>query len=471
MAWLALGHALLGLLGLVSLRTSDEEQARVAWWAAAAGISLAAATWLARGTSWEWRTTALGSTDAALLAAAIGGAWLLVLADPRRHSVQVACIGFASTGFALFATNAWVVPAMLFWTISSISLITLDPYASPLSRLVLAVADLGVIAALGFGALEAETWSARGALEGWPAWVALGAGILRTGALPAVGVWGLQAASLPLVTVGAFAVLRLAGDLARPGAVLVLLGFALGSAAWSALVKKPTVGVLGAWLVALMAACGYLVPDARPRAAVTAAVAVALVSLWPVALGRAGAERALVLALAPATLGFGVVIAAAVTSFELAVAEPGAAEAAPWAAIAGLLPLAAAAGIWVGAAMGRRREPEHYEPAAVIATWALVALAVVAGLAPTAELSWPSGGRGTWLAALAVAVGAGAARFFPHGAAPAVMVDAREVPERSHLRLPQALKGLVAGSTVLIAALLVGVTGWVAYRGLLVGFL
>ena len=471
MAWLALGHALLGLIGLVTLRASEEEQGRAAWWAAAAGIALAAVTWLARDTGWAWRTTSLGATDAALVAAAIGGAWTLVLADPRRHSVQVACIGFASAGFALFTTNAWVVPAMLFWTVSSISLITLDPYASPLSRLVLAVADLGVIVALGFGALDGEIWSARGALEGWPAWVALGAGILRTGALPAVGVWGLQAASLPLVTVGAFAVLRLAGDLARPGVVLVLLGFALGSAAWSALAKRPTAGVLGAWPVALMAACGYLVPEARPRAAVTAAVAVALVSLWPVALGRAGAERGLVLALAPATLGFGVLVAAALASFELAVAEPLAADAAPWAAIAGLLPLAAAAGIWVGAAMARRREPEHYEPAAVIATWALVALAVLAGLGPTAELSWPSGGRGTWLAALAVVVGVGAARFFPHKAAPAAMVDAPEVPERSHLRLPRALRGVVAGSTALATVLLVGVTAWVAYRGLLVGFL
>jgi len=471
MVWLALGHALLGLIGLAFLRASEEEQERAASWAALAGIGLALVTWLARDTDWAWRTVSLGATDAALIAAAVGGAWILVLADPRRHAVQVACVGFAATGLALFATNAWVVPAMLFWTVSSISLIALDPYASPLSRLVLAVADLGVIAALGFGALEAETWSARGALEGWPAWVALGAGILRTGAIPVVGVWGLQAASLPLVTVGAFAVLRLAGDLARPGVALVLLGLALFSAAWSALVRRPTVSVLGAWPVALMAACGYLVPEALPRAAVTAAVAVALASLWPVALGRAGAERGLVLALAPATLGFGVVVAATTHAFRQAAAETGVGEAGPWAAIAGLLPLAVAAGIWVGAAMGRRREPEHYEPAAVIATWGLVALAVLAGLAPSGELSWPSGGRGTWLAALAVAVGVGAARFFPHRAAPSVMVDAPEVPERSHVRLPRTLKGLVAGVTVGAGAALVGVTVWVAYRGLLVGFL
>jgi hypothetical protein len=337
--------------------------------------------------------------------------------------------------------------------------------------LVLGIADLAVVVAIGFGALDAETWSARGALEGWPAWLALAAGILRTGALPAVGVWGLQAASLPLVTVGAFAVLRLAGDLATPGVALVLLGLALASAAWSATVARPTVSVLGAWIVALMAACGYLIPDARPRAAVTAAVVVALVSLWPIALGRAGAERALVLAVAPATLGFGVVVAASTYAFERGAAETVAAPAAPWAVIAGLLPLAAAAGVWVGASLGRRREPEHFEPAAVIATWGLVALAVLAGLAPAGELSWPSGGRGTWLAAVAVAVGVVAARFFPHRAAPSLMIDAPEVPERSHVRLPRALEGVVVGSTALATLLLVGLTVWVAYRGLLVGFL
>jgi hypothetical protein len=471
MIWLMLGHALLGLIGAATLRSSDEHQERAAAWAAALGLVLALSTWLARDLGWEWRSVSLGATDASLIAAATGGAWLLVLADPRRHAVQVACIGVAATGLAMFAANGWVVPALLFWTVSSISLIALDPYATPMSRLVLAIADVGVVVALGLGALDAETWSAREALEGWPAWIALVAGILRAGALPAFGVWGLQAASLPLVTVGAFAILRLPGGLARPGVTLVLLVLALGAAAWSAWVKRPTASVLGAWVVALMASCGYLVPEARPRAAVTAAVVVALVSLWPIALGRAGAERALVLALVPATLGFGALIAGATYSFERAVAEPAAMDAAPWAAIAVLLPLAAAAGAWVGATLGRRREPERFEPSAVLATWSLVALALVAGLPPTAELSWPEGGRGTWLAGVAVIVGLAAARFFPHRAAPSVMVDAPQVPERSHVRLPRALRGAVVGATSLVMAGSIAVTSWVTLRGLEVGFL
>lgn len=471
MFWLTLGHALVGLSALFWLRASDEEQATAARWASGIGIALAVASWLARDASWTWRTVSLGSTDASLIAAAVGGAWVLVAADPRRHSLQVASVGFAATGLALFATNLWVVPALLFWTVSSISLIALDPYASPASRLVLAACDLAVVVALGIAALDSASWSARGGLDGWPAWVALVAGIVRTGALPAFGVWGLQAASLPLVTVGAFAVLRLPGDLARPGVVLALMAFALFSAGWTATVRRPTAGILGAWVVALMAACGYLVPEARPRAAVTAAVAVALASLWPIAQGRAGAERALVLALVPATLGFGVVLAAAGGAFSLAAEQPAARDALPWTVIAALLPVAVAAGVWVGAAMGRRREPEHYEPSAVIATWALVALAVAAGLAPTAELSWPAGGRGTWLSGLAVIVGVAAARFLPHRAAPAAMVDAPEVPERTHLRLPRAFAGGVIGLTGVAITALIAVSLWVTYRGLLVGFL
>jgi hypothetical protein len=144
-------------------------------------------------------------------------------------------------------------------------------------------------------------------------------------------------------------------------------------------------------------------------------------------------------------------------------------EVAPWAAISGLLPVALAAGVALGALVGRNPEPESYTRSGVLGSWALVLLTVVVGVFPFVGDTGGGGVAGPGLYVVAVVAGAGAARY-------AGGLGAAQLPPTStarfldvpiHVPWPRPVEIGVVVLGALTALALVGIT----YRGLSFGFL
>ncbi|HYI45383.1 MAG TPA: hypothetical protein VE174_07990, partial [Actinomycetota bacterium] len=207
------------------------------------------------------------------------------------------------------------------------------------------------------------------------------------------------------------------------------------------------------------------------QAAAAGLLAGTSVLLWPLAEGRAQIERGLLVAFVPPSAGFAAIVAAAVASFDQATATQEVLEAVPWTAVTALLPAAVAAGVMLGARVGRRVEAEHYQPSAVIATWVLFFTVLAAGLWPRAIGSGGgASGRIFALNVLAVIAGVIAARFGVRPSTHAPAASAGSV-NLSLAALPRSSARPVewAAASIAVAALLC--TGWYLLRGLQLGFL
>jgi hypothetical protein len=225
-----------------------------------------------------------------------------------------------------------------------------------------------------------------------------------------------------------------------------------------------------------MLAVAFVVPAAGPRAAVAALLAGSVAVLWPESLGRAQPERGLLFAIVPATAGFGAIAGLTLFSFHQATAADAVIDAAPWFGMAALAPVVLGFGVALGAMYGRRLEPERYSAIAVVATWGLLAAALAIGLSPSAELGFASlqgaERRAPWLHLLAIVVGALAARIAVARASG--RVDIGEVSgavEPGASSLPRPLARVVPAAALVLAAMALGFTIWLTYRGLEVGFL
>ena len=482
-AFLYLGHAAIGLALLATRALTRELRSAAVLAGSAAGALLAAGLYLAGGSNAAWRTTELEAPTAAMIAVAIVCAWILLGAlDRGSGRGDAGClIGVGCSGLVLFATNEWVVPGALFWVASSLAVVvmTRGKSAAP-ARVAVLVSDVAVVVALASHSLDLQTWRMPEAMEGWPYWVLVAALGVRAGVLPQLGVWAtlpsrIGACALPLVVAGGFALLLGPAGGSQVAVGLVLLVVALASCLWALIGKDLLVTTVAAWPVALTLGVGFISPEATARAGIAAVLAVTAVVLWPHCLGKAEAERGLLLAFVPATAGFGVIVAGALEAFERATESKTVIESAPWAAAAALLPAALAAGVALGARLGRRLEPAAPGRLPLAASWIVVGLSVLIGVVPDGFLELESGAgstaRTTWLHLVALGAGIGAALVFAGR-------SGRVIPGRAEGRL---LTGAILARppfgvalvwlSVALGVVAVGGALWLTYEGLKVGFL
>ena len=480
-----------GALSLVALSargSSDEARRGTVRAVSVIGGVTAAVLFLLRGSEITWRTVELDGPRIPIAAAGILCAWLLVgtLPATRDRWDIAAWVGVASCGLGLAAANQWTVPLLLFWVAGSAAVIAaLWVSDDATGALIVAVSDAAAVAALVGHALEEESWALPASLEGWTLWMLVAAVILRVGALPRAWAWGaLDGAAAPflcLLIAGGFVLLAGPGGGAHVAVALGLLVASAAAGIWVLVSTHHPRSLLGAWAVALMLGVATVAPDAAAQAGVTAVLAVTTLALWQPSLGRAQVERSLLFAFVPGTVGFGAVVLAAEASFGRATGIEDLAEAAPWAAVAGLLPVGAVIGVALSVRLGRRREVETYRPEPVLATWLLLAVVIVLGLSPGGlDVGGSSGrsGRELILYAVAVLLGIAAARFFARRGGRATEEKMGLVPERSIAPpLPSEasmLQGRAKQVSFVVAAVGVATlaaTAWITFEGLRNGFL
>jgi hypothetical protein len=482
-AFLYLGHAAIGLALLATRPLKRELRSAAVLAGSGAGVLLAAGLYLAGDSNAAWRTTELEASTAALIATAIACAWILLGSlDRGSGRGDAGClIGVACSGLVLFATNEWVVPGALYWVASSLAVVVMTRGKSAVpARVAVLVSDVAAIVALASHSLDLQTWRMPVAIEGWPYWVLVGALVVRAGVLPQLGVWAslpsrMGACGLPLLVAGGFALLLGPVSGSQVSAALALLVVALASCFWALMGKDLLLATVAAWPVSLTLGVGFISPDAATRAGIAAVLAVTAVVLWPHCLGRAEAERGLLLAFVPATAGFGVIVAGALEAFERSTESTTVIESAPWAAAAALLPAALAGGVALGARLGRRLEPATPERLPLAASWIVVGLSVLMGVAPEGFLELESGAgstsRTTWLHLVALGAGVGAAFLFA-GRSGRVIPRRAEGRLRTGAILARPSFGVpLVWLTVALGVVAVGGALWLTYEGLKVGFL
>ncbi len=478
---LFLSHAVLGAALVLTRDLPEAQRSVVVRGAAVLGAGSAALLFLTRGSNAVWGAARLEPGPAAVASVAIFCAWAILVATDQgagRWDIG-ALVGAGATGLALFATSSWVVPALLFWLCVSGALIASAPSARTPVHVVMAIAvsDACFVGGLVASSVAEETWRMPESVSGWLLVPLAAAVVVRSGVLAKTGVWGLlggaHAALLPLAIGSSFALVPAVSTGDEIAVALPLLLAGTAAASWFAWASAPSLALLGTWSIATMLAVVWIEPLALGKAAATACLGVAVVALWPSVGGRAQSERALVVAAVPVTIGFGVILGGAVAAFTRAGAAATVVEALPWTLFAALLPAASAAGVTAGAAIGRRVEPETYEPVAVLVTWTLAAVALLLGLAPGPQLGFSSGpgaaGGALPLAAAAVVAAGAAARFAPRPTI--VLQPAPALPGPGLLDIPARSARVlsIAGLALLVAAS--GAVLWFTYVGLKTGFL
>lgn len=420
MSLLFLGHALLGGTALLFVHASREIRSRVVMAVAGAGVLLGLILVLTDGT--DWRTMSLQRPGAAIAGVAVAAAWVVVAALDlgRGHVEHAVFAGVAGSGLVGFSLNDWVVPALLFWGCSSFALLLLvrREHGRGLVLASVGLSDLLLIAGLSLDASTTEAWALPGALDGLPFALVATAAVIRSGAVPALGGWGLlgspTAAALPLMTGGSFAMLEATAGRSQPWLAVVMLAAGLATSAVTILRESPWMSAIGAWPVSLSMGATLLAPAAGAGASVAAVLAVAAVAVWPYASTGGRRSRGLLLAFAPATAGFGVIALALSRAFDRSRGS-GTEDSLAWTLAAALLPVALAAGVVLAMRVGSLGAPWGYEPTAVVATWVFVGASVLVGVIAAGSLgvdAEPLGPHGRVLAldAIALVIGVLAAR-------------------------------------------------------------
>lgn len=474
-AFLFLGHA---ILGLIALLTKEVEEVRK--WIipviASIGIGLGVLLFFFRHSGSSWRTTSIEPGPAVAAGLGVACAWLLVLIFDRGTGKWEPAVltGVGGCGLTLFALNGWSVPALLFWWTTSIAIAVAVRETPGRTHLwaTLAASDALLTAAFIWQGVSSEAWAVPRPASGVPFWLLVAAAVLRAGIVPRTLGWGAGTSYVwPLLPAGAFALVTGVASREEPWLALVLLLVALAAVVWLLHRPEMELSLAGSWPVALMLSVLFVVPGAPWQATAAGLVAGTSVSLWPLAEGRAQIERGLLVAFVPPSAGFAAIVAAAIASFDRATATQEVWQALPWTAVTALLPAAVAAGVMLGARIGRRAEAEHYEVGAVIATWVLFGALLAAGLWPrTIGSGDGASGRIFALNVIAVVAGVIAARF---GLRPSAYTPAEPAGPigLSLVALPRgAVRSLeLAAASVAAVALLA--TLWFLLRGLQLGFL
>ncbi len=394
----------------------------------AGGVAIA----LLASNEWAWRSTTLAPPGGIVAGVAVACAWLLAgaLGDEKTQA-SAALTGVASAALLAATLNDWVVPALMFWLASSVALVALGSQGGVRVGTVLSVAvsDLALAGALTIEAFDERAWTMPESLGGVALGLALVSFVVRSGALPAVGVWesldtpGVPA--LPLLMGGPLALLGplLSGGGAWSAVGALLLGLICCTGAL--LEADLRLSLVAAWPLWVSAGLIAAAPFTLTPASLAALFAATAVCLWPATHGSARAERAFLLSLPPATAGFGAIVATAVLAFERAAGASSIAQAAPWSALAALLPATVAAGVALGARSAQQSSPHHGSTLATAGVRVLFGAAILVGLTPPSVLGLPEDTLGETsgvlpLYASAVLLGLGAAAVVARRAPPSV---------------------------------------------------
>ena len=462
---LVLGHVALGLLGLIAgfLPGSSRVVLRVL---AIGGAALALVT-LANPSGLDaWRTLEPAEPVVAIVAVGTLVAWIVAAARPVRE--VLALVGVAASGLFLFATGAWIAPALAFWLCSSIALAA--AHRDGAWWISLALSDLALVAATVPEAVTNAAWAFPDAPGSWQHWAIAAAVVARSGALLHVGAWRLTgndaAPVVPLALTSALVIAARLGGRPEPwlAAALLAAGFGL---ALMVLLRGPSIVAIGTWVSTVFASLVIAHPGAAAASAWAGVVATGVVSLWPFARGRGAMSRAAALALVPPSPAFAAIALVAAAAFVRSTGGAGTDRFA-WAAVAALLPLVLASAVAVGARAAQTARSDDFEPAPVIATWALVVVTLAVGIFGSYLPGSSVGERSdTALFAVAAVVGGfGALRARgPRPAAtqppPAIGIASFGRTLTVMLTVLSALGGAVACAGV----------GWLLLEGLQVGFL
>ena len=502
---LLLAHGVLGVLALATLLIRGRWRARSLVIICLTGAAFGVALVVLNGSLEQWRTTELRGV-ATLAGAAAAAAWLVAAAvsAPRCRSVTCALVGISSSALALAVVNDWAVPTLLFWLCSSLAVAVLAAEARRgLGVWVLLFAsDVAFAAALVGSWADTRSWSLPAELEGWPFYVLVVAAVVRSGAIPATGAWGLLdapgAPAVPLLVGGSFALLPVA--LGGPGdpwtgaglfalalVVAVVLVIARGTAGGAISAASPAIAVLLG--LALIAPAGLI------AAGLAAIVAGAAAALWPVARAEGGPERAVAFTAVPPTLAFMVAVTAVAVSVRETMAAEEVIDRVPWVLVLILGPVALTANLALAARLAvsspqrvggmERVRGGDVGGLALLVTRILVVLAIAAAVLPGGWLgiespfaAWDARRASLFGVAAAVALGAawltarrtvGAASPDPAGAGSLwAFQPFRPLPDPSPGSLPARL---LTSVTLLLAVGAIATVGWFTFEGLRLGFL
>ena len=346
----------------------------------AGGIALAVAASIDETV---WRSTTLGQPRGVIAGAAVACAWLLAGALGNDRTLgSAAIVGLASSGVLLATLNDWVVPALVLWLGSSVALAALvsQDELRVGALLAIGVSDLALVGALALHALDERVWTLPESLGGIPLAVALASLVIRSGAVPLMGVWETldspAVPALPLLLGGPLALLGVPLSGSGPWVAVAALVAALGLCCAALMLRELRLPLLGSWPVWLSLGLFVAAPGALQPAALAALLAVTMVALWTATRGVAHAAGGFLLGFLPPTAGWVAIVATAVLAFDRAGNQSVA-----WSLIAGLLPLMVAAGVALAARLARQGARDSDVPATV-AVGALFVAGLCTGVAP-----------------------------------------------------------------------------------------
>jgi hypothetical protein len=412
-----------------------------------------------------WRSITLDPDGAPIAGAAAVAAWAvvatLVPAGDRWYSG--AFVGVSATGLGMFASNDWLVPALLFWVAGSVALIALivrakGGIAAPAA---IVVSDALLIAALAEIALGDRDWALpKGSSGGW-FWVLAAAALARAGTIPLVS--GPARAAIPLLAGGSLSVAAGIGANAEPWLAAALVTVAVLSATAASIRRVPSIALP----CASLAAVGLTTIYAGAGAGGAAGIAVAF-GLAGIVVARTFAGSALLVALVPLTPGFAALSAAAEVSFRGATEASGPVASAPWAALAALLPVALAGSVAIGGRVLRSRGVEEDRSARVAVTVLAVA-ALAAGIAGVGAHSDAGGDPLVLASALGAGCLAGAVSGLRKRPSPVTGPEPFAVPTTRTLEGREAR--FAAGLLTLVMIWELSAVALVTLEGLRTGFL
>lgn len=472
---LFLAHGLIALAAVASKGLDRPQRERFLQGCAVAGGALGLVLFFASPLLGDtWRTAEMTPSGTRLAGIAIAAAWIVVAVGERSRGGGrwdiVALTGVASTGLALYSVNRWTVPALLFAGIAALAIAGLH-HGRGVPVAAVAVAMGALAGALSWHTLDAGSWALPEPIEGGRAWIAVvSAALFAIVPLVSEAVDRPSPAS-PLALGLSFATFASVAQGAGPVAALVFVLAALVAVVRSLLVARGSQRIVLSWVIAVTVGLAALSGNlyVMTRAGIAGILAASAIALWPLSLGRAQIERGVLVAFVAVTAGFNAIASAASYSFERATSFERVLDAAPWAAISALLPVALAAGVALGASVGRNPEPDEFTRSGVIGSWALVLLAVVVGMFPYVGDDVDGGFSGPGLYAVAVLAGVAASRYARGLAAtaspPPSTTRFLDVP----VRIPWAgaAEVTVRGVGALTAVGLVALT----FQGLRLGFL
>jgi hypothetical protein len=514
-----LSNAALAAALLFFVRTGDRLRGRVVALVAGLGtVSGVVLMFLAQSDE-SWRSAAF-SGAVACVGAGIACCWLIAGVHDAGHGVWPTAVltGVASCGLALAAGNSWVVPALLFWVCSSFAIAALvaDGPGRVAVWLALFVSDACVVAGLIGNGLREETWALPDSLTGWPLVAVLAAAVVRCGALPWTGIWGVLGSNgvvaLPLLTAGAFTAVTWALGDPVPWLGVGLVAFSILLAIWGLVRAELSGALVAAVPVGLALGVAVAEPAATIAAGVAAVIAVALVAFWPLAIGRGDAPRGLHISFAPPTIGFLALVGAAVATFDRAVEAERVADQVVNFLFSGLLPLGLAVSVALaarvagakgeGLELGTGDAPGPEARNVSIAAWALFAASVAMAIVPPEVLGLEdqplTSVPARVLFGLAAVVGAGAAYLATRWGGVLVATDGRvgtegreetdDIEETDEVESPvedrpgvsfrtlvpttEKRSGKVlAYVTVFLAVVVLASVGWFTVYGMRLGFL